>query len=178
MSITFSPNKMNPASAKTSLNQIPALVKTLMRNTTLFPPPRFSQPVIFDFGAGKKGKLDAFFFEKMIGYLPYDPFNRSNGENFDSLMEIGKADFVICCNVLNVLEDEALESTIAKLHKLTMNTKKGKCFLSVYHKPNLPINRQVNGYFQRNQPLDWYIPRLLKYFGYVDKGAKILGCGA
>lgn len=167
---------MNPASAKTSLNQVPALVSKLMKNTTLFPPKAFSQPVIFDFGAGKKGKLDSFFFEKMIGYLPYDPFNRSNGENFDSLIEIGDANFVICCNVLNVLEDDALMPTIAKLHKLTMKTKRGQCFLSVYHKPSLPINRQVKGHFQRNQPLDWYIPHLLKYFSYVDKGNGMLAC--
>jgi hypothetical protein len=169
---------MNPASAKTSLNQIPALVSKLMENTTLFPPKAFSQPVIFDFGAGKKGKLDSFFFEKQIGYLPYDPFNRSNGENFDALIEIGDANFAICCNVLNVLEDDALMPTIAKLHKLTMKTKKGVCFLSVYHKPSLPINRQIKGHFQRNQPIEWYIPHLEKYFGTVRKEGKFLVCKA
>jgi hypothetical protein len=167
---------MNPASAKTSVNQVPALLTKIMRNTTLFPPPHFTQPTIFDFGAGKEGKLDAFLKAKGIGYLPYDPFNRPNDTNIDSVANLDRAKFVICCNVLNVIEDEHLDTVIAQLAKFTSKTQWGVCLLSVYHRASLPINRQVNGHFQRNQPLDWYMPKLNKWFSKVEKDSKVLLC--
>lgn len=159
---------MNPASAKTSLNQIPALHR-LTASLGLS---------TFDFGAGKKGKIDDFYSDLGIRYLPYDPFNRTNEENDQSInsLEYEGTAIATCANVLNVIEDSNLAIVISRLHHWTMETTKGICFVSVYHKPSLPINRQVNGHFQRNQSIDWYIPHLKKCFSRVEKQGKLLCC--
>jgi len=166
---------MNSSSAVTSINQIPALVKTLHKKG-LFTSQEKNGLTVFDFGAGKKGKIDCFFEENDIGYLPYDPFNRSHSENFDSALDVEFANFLISCNVLNVIEDEYLLPVLNSIKKFTERTLTKTAFVSVYHNPKLPINRKVKDHFQRNQPLDWYVPLLENFFCSVKKSGKVLEC--
>jgi hypothetical protein len=163
---------MNPASAKTSLNQVPSLHKLIAK---IHP---FRKPCIFDFGAGKKGKVDAFMSENGFPYLPYDPFNRDGVSNKSSLDSIQDCDFVLCANVLNVLEDHVIDNVIKILADLTKKTKNKEVYLTVYHNPSLPKNRQVKNYFQRNEPADWYVACLEKHFKEVYLRGKILVCFA
>ena len=159
---------MNPASAKTSLNQIPALHK-------------FTSSLglsVFDFGAGKKGKIDEFYANLGIKYLPFDPFNRDHQENvssFDYLFKEG-VDIIVCANVLNVIEDDHLLSVVHQLLDASMQSHKGICFVSVYHKSSLSKNRKVGDHFQRNEPICWYVPRLKKVFSSVDRLGRFLVC--
>lgn len=159
---------MNPASAKTSLNQVPALHK-------------FTSSLglsVFDFGAGKKGKIDEFYWNLRMLYLPFDPFNRSKEENKESWMHLENegTDIVTCANVLNVIENENLDSTLFNLAAATRQTFKGVCFVSVYHKTSLPKNRTVGDHFQRNEPIGWYVPHLKRVFSSVDRLGKFLVC--
>lgn len=161
---------MNPASAKTSLNQVPFLHKWIARSY------QSRGKHVFDFGAGKEGKVDEFMKQKEFRYWPYDPFNRSPQTNNLSLAALPACDFIVCSNVLNVLEDEFLDSIINDLFWKTKQTKNRVCYVTVYHKSNLPKNRQVNGHFQRNEPLDWYKARLEEKFNMVIKNGKVLIC--
>lgn len=159
---------MNPHSAKTSVNQIPALHKftsTLGLST-------------FDFGAGKKGKIDDFYAAKPFRYIAYDPFNRSVSENSRAITEMydDGTDIVTCANVLNVIEDEHLDNVLVNLYDFTFETDKQVCFVSVYHKAGLAKNRKVGNHFQRNEPIQWYIPHLKKYFGKVIRLGQFLCC--
>ena len=159
---------MNPASAKTSINQIPALHKftlTLALST-------------FDFGAGKKGKIDDLYAPKPFRYIAYDPFNRTQSENSRSITEFydDPTDIVTCANVLNVIEDDHLGEVIAKLYSFTFETNKQVCFVSVYHNSRLAKNRKVGNHFQRNEPIQWYIPYLERYFRKVIRLGKFLCC--
>jgi hypothetical protein len=163
---------MNPASAKTSLNQVPALHK-------------FTSSLglsVFDFGAGKKGKIDEFYASQHLPrvYLPFDPFNRDKEENTKSwkYLEDEGVDIVTCANVLNVLEDENLDPVIFNLAAATRQTFKGICFVSVYHNRRLPKNRKVGDHFQRNEPIGWYVPHLSRVFSSVDRLGQFLACKA
>lgn len=161
---------MNPASAKTSLNQVPALHKFVA--TMCFS--------VFDFGAGKKGKIDEFYRNRPCPhvYVAYDPFNRTQEENVAAwrYLEDHGTDVVTCANVLNVIEDEHLPRVIDSLADATRQTKNGVCFLSVYHKRKFAINRKVGDHFQRNQPLSWYVPHLRSKFWKVERIGNILVC--
>lgn len=158
---------MNPKSAITSLNQVPALHKFVAALGLS----------VFDFGAGKQGKIDLFYLQKGIAFSPYDPFNRSNEENESSKAQLlNGRDATTCANVLNVIEDEYLDSVIENLHDCTLQTSCGVCFVSVYHKAGLPKNRHVKGHFQRNEKIDWYIPHLLKRFHKVSRIGAFLRC--
>ena len=161
---------MNPHSAKTSLNQVSSLHKWMLDKDNKIP--------VFDFGAGKKGKVDEAFYQKCTPYFPYDPFCRSNRENTDSLdANIEKeTGHVLCSNVLNVLEDNVLPLAIASLFVKTKRTWLKVAYVSVYHKAGLPKNRQVGNHFQRNEKIDWYIPHLEKRFSSVEKVGKFLVC--
>jgi len=161
---------MNPKSAATSLNQVPSLHKFVATlNLSLF-----------DFGAGKKGKIDEFYTyqQESRPVFFYDPFNRSPEENKKSLesLDFEEVDVLTCANVLNVLEDEYLDRVIAELADLTKQTNKETCFVSVYHNPRLPKNRMVRGYFQRNEPIAWYVEKLQKRFDKVSKIGNFLMC--
>lgn len=159
---------MNPSSAKTSLNQVPALHKftaSLGLST-------------FDFGAGKEGKIDEFYKTRKLLYLPYDPFNRSEEANVMAwrCLEYGGMECVTCANVLNVVEPQYLDSTLFNLAAATRQTSKGVCFVSVYHNSRLPKNRKVGDHFQRNEPIGWYVPHLSRVFSSVDKLGQFLVC--
>jgi len=161
---------MNPASAKTSVNQVPFLHKWIARSY------QSRGKHVFDFGAGKEGKVDEFMKQKEFGYWPYDPFNRSPQTNNLSLAALPACDFVLCSNVLNVLEDQYLETVIDELSAFAFATKARVCYVTVYHKSSLPKNRQVGDHFQRNEPLDWYKEKLEKKFDVVIKNGKVLIC--
>ena len=162
---------MNPASAKTSLDQVPALHKTIMQQRAFEP-----AVSVFDFGAGKEGKVDRFMLDSCFQYRPYDPFHRSEAQNFNSIINAYTCDIVLCANVLNVVEDEHLTDVLSLLAKVTCHTKERKLYLSVYHNKSLPANRKVGDHFQRNQPLSWYIPHLQKWFSHVKKEKNYLTC--
>ena len=161
---------MNHASAKTSVNQIPFLHKWISRSY------QSRGKHVYDFGAGREGKVDEFMKQNGFYYHPYDPFNRSNQTNQFSYEVLYICDFVICSNVLNVLEDEHLDDVLNSLATLARNTKMRTCYVTVYHKPSLPKNRQVGDHFQRNEPLDWYKEKLEEKFDVVIKNGKVLIC--
>lgn len=161
---------MNPATATTSLNQVPALHKFV---ATL-------GLSVFDYGAGKKGKIDAFYASLKLPrvYLPFDPFNRTREENEASIkyLEDFGVDIVTCSNVLNILEDWAMVNFIRNLAETTKETFKGVCLVSVYHKPSMPCPMPRKGYVQRNQPIAAYVKYLEKDFTKVQKLGKFLVC--
>lgn len=161
---------MNPYSATTSINQVSALHKWILAKDLKIP--------AFDFGAGKKGKVDEAFYQACTPYFPYDPFCRSDRENVDSITANYEKEtgHVLCANVLNVLEDDVLPLVIASLFVKTERTWLKAAYVSVYHKPSLPKNRQVGNHFQRNEPIEWYIPHLAKSFTSVEKVGKFLVC--
>ena len=162
---------MNPASAKTAINQVPALHKLFIKSCG-------KEQRVFDFGAGKEGKVDEFMKQNTLFYHPYDPFNRSESDNWQNLQSVPFCNFILCSNVLNVLEDEELDKTIKELADLTRQSLFGICYVSVYRNSSLPKNRKVRDRFQRNEPAKWYVPHLKMRFDTVCLSKGILKCFA
>ena len=131
---------------------------------------------VFDFGAGKRGKVDVWMAAHDISYWPYDPFNRSERENAKALLNAFLCDVVFCANVLNVVEDKHMHDTLQLLWDITNRTNNRQAFVSVYHNRSRGPNLQRKGYIQRNQPLEWYVPLLEAYFTTVVKVGDVLVC--
>ena len=163
---------MNPASATTSLDQAPALHKFIAKTLPS------KKPLVFDFGAGKEGKVDEFMSHQGIFYAPFDPFNRPDIVNEGSILSLPACDFILCANVLNVLEDEVLDTVIAQLADFTKRTKRKQAYITVYHNSKLPTNRQVKNHFQRNEKPEWYMQHLALHFNEYYLRGKILVCFA
>ncbi|MCP4341304.1 MAG: hypothetical protein GY799_21065 [Desulfobulbaceae bacterium] len=89
-------------SAKTSINQVPALFKKpFMANHT--------NGKGLDYGGGKYNKgVDYLKAAHGITSRVYDPFNRSDSYNAAVMAYASHTtlDFISCCNVLNVIDNE------------------------------------------------------------------------
>jgi len=163
---------MNPASSKSANDQVPALHKRIALESAW----SRETPSVFDFGAGVAGKVDKYCQEHFTSYFPYDPFNRDERTNANSLLNTHECDVVLCANVLNVVEDQHLVDVTSLLSEITCHTKDRRLYISVYWNNKLPVDRQVGDYFQRNRPLSWYIPHLKPWFASIKKGYNYLVC--
>ncbi len=161
---------MNRFSAASSTGQLSALSKWHLTHNVELP--------VFDFGAGKEGLTDKAFKDSNVPYFPFDPFCRSEKSNQSSLNALneGSCAYVLCSNVLNVIEDEHLDEVIKSIKNCADQTWLKCAWVSVYHKANLPINRHLRGYFQRNLPIEWYKHHLEKEFKNVEQYKKFLVC--
>ena len=161
---------MNSHSSKSSVNIIPSLFRWHLDSGNRLP--------VFDFGAGKKGKLDDACIAAETPYLPYDPFNRSEEENKLALTILNSKGcaYVASSNVLNIVEDEHLDDVISEIAEFAEKTWTNCAWISVFYKPQKAKNRKVRGYVQRNEPPDWYIPHLEKHFEKVEKFQNFLVC--
>ena len=94
----------------------------------------------------------------------YDPYWRNPEYNKRSIEAYKKhPDFIVCANVLNVImEDEIVESVVAKISKLA---RKGTTVIFHIHEGDKSgVGKLTVKGWQRNQKKDEYYPLILKYF--------------
>ena len=148
-------------SASTSINKykLPAVFRKA----------RFNHgDTVLDYGCGKyTDHVRRFLAENSdgsINYCPWDMYNQPDAVNCASLLEVaanGGANVIICSNVLNVIDSDAVVSNIAESMKGLLGTLDGTICVTVYEGDKTGVGRQTGpDQYQRNEKLKNYI----KYF--------------
>ncbi|CAH7360567.1 hypothetical protein VCHA53O466_40209 [Vibrio chagasii] len=132
--------------------------------------------VVLDYGAGKFDNSKEAIEKSGAKYLPFDPYNRTNESNVESITYSvnNDIDFIICSNVLNVIDsDVALDKAIERITSL-MTPSKTTLILNVYEGNRNGIGSETRkDQYQRNEKLNAYTERFkIKGFNTV----KLDGC--
>lgn len=140
----------------------------------------YNSSYILDYGCGKYIDHIRSEVEKNGSkYLPYDPFNQDEKTNSHSLHIVqklcdeGKPVDVVCSNVLNVIDDDAVVKEIINYIENIVNSSGGKAYFVVYEGDKIGIGRQTGkDQYQRNSKLCDY----LKFFrkARIQKGMIIV----
>jgi len=168
------------SSARTDINQVPAIFKLLMDN--LERPRHFFADTneILDYGGGAGEKLTKKWAELRVRNLVLDPYNRSEEHNafVRQLLTIKPADHAICSNVLNVIkEPEVRMEVLREIAALTSHV--GCVFFTVYEGNKSSRGRQTKkDCWQANRPFNSYVKEIRKVFqtGTYFANCKVLMC--
>lgn len=116
---------------------------------------------IIDYGCGKYTEhIKEKMKENEIEWYGYDPYNQPKEINEETLKH--RADVVVCCNVLNVIDDD--ETVINIVHRL-FNLGK-EVIVQIYEGDKSGIGRQTGkDTYQRNENTEMY-RNLIESLGY------------
>ena len=94
-------------SATTCKNQVPSLFKKIIWETS----------TNFDIGGGKYDTASLYLKSKGVTNLIYDPFNRSEEYNLNTLKIVSESvpNSITICNVLNVIKEREVRLEVLKL---------------------------------------------------------------
>jgi hypothetical protein len=154
-------------SAKTSLNQVPAvlrLINKVARDSMGF---WCYADTVLDYGGGKYDKLTDALAKLGVRNLVYDPFNRSVDHNklVLQLVKARKASHGICSNVLNVIREPAVRQKVLKdLAKWVEPG--GNVFITVYEGDKSSKGKRTTKGWQANRPAKNYLREIRKVFPY------------
>jgi len=117
--------------------------------------------VVVDYGCGKHVQhLQQEATRRGWTWYGYDPYNRTDAENRPALDAIrtGAADYAICCNVLNVIDDdEAVDDVI----RAAVSACKVAAVFTVYEGNRTGTGRQTGrDSWQRNERRTAYVDRI------------------
>jgi len=139
---------------------------------------------ILDYGGGKYDKNKEYMEKKNCMLAVYDPYNRTKEHNEQVLdyVKTHGVDYITCSNVLNVIDSiEVIDDVLKKIHYLanisTVQMHKPTTILfTVYEKNKNGIPEITSRGFQRNQPWQWYLKYIEKYFTIRSKSNGIIEC--
>ena len=155
-------------SASTSRKQVSKIAKYLAKTIK-----DTKGKTILDFGGGKYD-LTKNYLKDIVGLDVYifDPYNRSKEDNEKALAQ-GKYDYVICDNVLNVVKEKEIRLDIVKQ---TLELAKNEVHIGIYTGDSSKIAKedQKRNSFQLNQPIDFYISELSRYYNCKKIAQNIL----
>lgn len=117
--------------------------------------------VVLDYGCGKHVEhLQRTATDRGWTWYGYDPFNRSEAENRPAvdMIETRNADYVLCCNVLNVIDDdEAVDDVI----RAAVSACKVAAVFTVYEGNRTGTGKQTGrDSWQRNERRAAYVDRI------------------
>lgn len=159
------------ASSQTSIAQVPAVYKKMK-----FEP----SSAIVDYGCGRYfDTLVQPYIEQTlecqgVGYdLTWQP-DKSKVEKF---IANNGLDYVVCANVLNVIDDDNVIGMIASDIKLLSQDKDPIIYFGIYEGDRSGIGRATGGdKYQRNMKAREYVPMLERYFSSITVSGNILIC--
>lgn len=170
-------------SAKTSRNQVAKGHKAIDWKPGM---------INLDFGGGKwDSATDWLFTEHKVINLVYDPYNRSEEHNDEVLSVISYCDTITCHNLLNVIENEFLNTVIKGIAQICysdrvfsehiknlegVDAKNRTVYISVYEGNRTGKGDTTRDGYQRNEKLSEYISRLSEVFQSVEKKGKLIIC--
>ena len=150
------------AKAKTSLNQVPALLTKKYRSLG---------PVNLDWGGGKYNTGTEFLATKHVENLVYDPYNRDSSHNGEILMQMTdtRIHSITCANVLNVLKSKAARTKLLYEINTVVNLqfKKHDHYTNVYF---TMYEKDGSGIPDEN-----LAQTNMKTFDYIDEMSKVFG---
>lgn len=116
---------------------------------------------VVDYGCGKHtDHLQQTATDRGWIWYGYDPFNRTESENRSAvdLIESGSADYVLCCNVLNVIDDD---STVDDVIRSAVSACKVAAVFTVYEGNRTGTGKQTGrDSWQRNEKRKAYVDRI------------------
>lgn len=122
--------------------------------------------VVVDYGCGRHVQhLNDEAARRGWTWYGYDPFNRSETENRPAVDVIGagNADYVLCCNVLNVIDDDGAVNDVIRA---AVSACKVAAVFTVYEGNRTGTGKQTGrDSWQRNERLAAYVDRI-KAAGY------------
>ena len=155
------------SSAKTSIKQIPALFK----NSKV----EFGKTNV-DIGGGRFDLATQYLAERGTKNYIFDPFNRSDAENTETLnfiIENGGADTATCANVLNVIaEANARANVILETAKAIKPD--GTAYFMVYEGNQSGVGKETSAGWQNNRNTEDYVSEIEQYFGDVTRKGKLI----
>ena len=160
-------------SANTSQNQIPALYKKALKNGMLQPLMR-----VYDYGCGKYlEQLQDFAIDNNFLIYGYDKYNQSVSHNLHvSLTRLPIANVITCCNVLNVLDNPALNEVLTELSMYAKDFKI-PVIISTYEGNKSGTGKQSKkDCYQRNMRTKDYKQLLLQHFTHVEIKNGLIKC--
>lgn len=164
---TAAPVEQGISSAKTSIKQVPALFKD--KNVSW-------GKVNIDIGGGKFDLATDYLKEQGVTNLVFDPYNRSEAVNSDTLNYLRgghKADTATCANVLNVIaEEKARDNVILEVAKAVKPD--GRAYFMVYEGDGSGIGKETSSGWQNNRKTATYVREIEKYFNNVKRNGKLI----
>jgi hypothetical protein len=155
------------SSAATSRKQVPAAMKQIAWA---------KDTVNLDIGAGKFSDATAYLADQGVTNLEFDPFNRSEQENYDALMNVigfNGADTVTALNVLNVIKEPfARDNVIRRAAKAV--SKDGTAYFQTYEGDKSGKGAPSRDGWQENRATASYIGEIEKYFGHVVRRGQVI----
>ena len=122
----------------------------------------FPTDIVLDYGCGKFTSHIRDYLGN-VEYLPFDPFNQTNGVNANSLSKVRRAltahepVYVVCSNVLNVIDDDETVQKISSRIEYIVTATGGRAFITVYEGNKTGIGKQTGkDQYQRNEKLGEY----------------------
>lgn len=132
---------------------------------------------VLDYGGGKFDNGIAFIEEQGAKGYVYDPFNRTDEYNRQTLSAIrknGGADIVLCSNVLNVIQEEkARMALLRNIKKLVKSS--GKVYITVYEgKGNGQGKQSQKDSYQLNRKTADYLEEIQQVFPDATRKGKLI----
>ncbi len=159
------------SSAGTSLNQAAA---TFRKGTFE------AGSLNLDYGGGRYDKGTELLRERGVENALWDPFNRTEAENFRARRKVaraGGAETVTCNNVLNVIDsDEAMREALAQCALALKEG--GKAYFLVHEGDRSGIGRQTKAGYQRNRKAGDYEGAIGEFFGQIRRRGNLIEAAA
>ena len=132
--------------------------------------------LILDYGGGAYDSNIKYMKEKNCNVLVYDPYNRSEQHNKQVFDYITKhnVDYVVCSNVLNVIEEDFI--LIEIFRNILITCPYAKVLFTVYEGDKSGVGKVTKKGYQRNLPYKAYIPIISKYFNIKEVKNGIIAC--
>lgn len=151
-------------SADTSINTLNRVYKNYVSSMPI-------GTTILDYGCGKYNTNREFAENCGCTWFGYDPYAKTTEENNVAIN--CEPDYVICSNVLNVIDnDEVIKSIIADIKNM-----KVQAFFTIYEGNKSGVGKETKkNCWQRNEKVVDYIPMLREFYSTVIRDGNILIC--
>ena len=145
-------------------------IATLNRIYKILPDMGYDEnSIILDYGCGKYDKNKNYATENKFTWVGYDPYNREEEENNDTIQFIKteKPDIIVCSNVLNVIkEDNAMINVLNQIYNYASGDT--DVYITIYEGNKSGVGAETSKGYQRNSKLDKYKDYIYEWFDIID----------
>lgn len=157
----------NEAQEFTSENTCGRRISFIYRN---LPKTEISNKTILDYGGGKYDDAIEYMKRNKSNVFIYDPYNRSDEYNTETLRKISEnrgVDIIVCSNVFCVIKEDAV--ILEALENMKNIVKKnGSIYIGMYEGSKTGIGGATTKGYQRNQKTAEYVPLIKEIFADWD----------
>jgi len=151
-------------SAATSINTLNTVYKLIKDKYPI-------ASLIFDYGCGKYNTNKEYAEECGYEWIGYDPYNRSEKENKKCFSRLEQCFWhpsaIICSNVLNVLEDVNLISSVLNdIHDYANDNT--DIYITIYEGDKSGVGKVTTKGYQRNEKLIKYTDYISEWFDIIE----------